>query len=287
MAAKRPLVINGITDLIDRSDLLDRAILVVLDPIPEENRMPANDFWADFEQIRPMILGSLLDGLSAALKNRYNVQLDKLPRMADFAIWVVAAEEMMPWEPGTFMDTYADNRESAIFLALEGNPVAEYFLEFVKSNPAWNGLVSDLYKLLRPDNPPDKFPKDSTRLGAAIRRIAPNLRRLGIDVQIRHTKSGSRIIINAGDATASLGDAEIGEGDAQLSLGDAGDANFPHVMYPPKVKKKDNQDIEETVKDDHDTRGKTASPESPASPGDSDSESGIESESDSENWWID
>ena len=43
-------------------------------------------FWREFEQTRPRILGALLDATTAGLRNLTNVRLDQLPRMADFAI---------------------------------------------------------------------------------------------------------------------------------------------------------------------------------------------------------
>ena len=46
------------------------------------------------------------DALSAALANEATTHLPRKPRMADFAVWVSAAESATPWPPGGFMDAY-------------------------------------------------------------------------------------------------------------------------------------------------------------------------------------
>jgi hypothetical protein len=65
------------------------------------------------------VLGAPLEAVSSALRNLERVELEELPRMADFAVWVAASEEALPWEPGAFLRAYAGNRAEAEELALE------------------------------------------------------------------------------------------------------------------------------------------------------------------------
>jgi hypothetical protein len=51
--ATRPVILNGITDVATRPDLLDRGLIVTLPPIPEEKRKPEAELWRDFEKARP------------------------------------------------------------------------------------------------------------------------------------------------------------------------------------------------------------------------------------------
>ena len=55
----KPVILNGITDVVSRPDLLDRALVVALPPIPDEERRPESELWREFEQTRPAILASL------------------------------------------------------------------------------------------------------------------------------------------------------------------------------------------------------------------------------------
>jgi hypothetical protein len=90
--AARPVILNGIEDIVTRPDLADRAVFLALEPIPEEHRRPEVEFWAAFEAERPRILGVLLDAAAKGLAMLPQTRLDKLPRMADFALWATACE---------------------------------------------------------------------------------------------------------------------------------------------------------------------------------------------------
>jgi hypothetical protein len=56
--ASRPILLNGIEDVIHRPDLGDRAIFLTLAPIAERNRRPEAELWREFETARPLILGA-------------------------------------------------------------------------------------------------------------------------------------------------------------------------------------------------------------------------------------
>jgi hypothetical protein len=47
--AARPIVLNGIENVIGRADLADRAIFLTLAPIGEEQRRSERDLWRGFE----------------------------------------------------------------------------------------------------------------------------------------------------------------------------------------------------------------------------------------------
>src|SRR5438034_8467561 len=85
--AARPTLLNGIEDIIGRSDLADRAIFLTLGPIGEEQRRSETELLRDFELARPAILGALLDAAAHGLRAAGSVHLGVLPRMADFALW--------------------------------------------------------------------------------------------------------------------------------------------------------------------------------------------------------
>jgi hypothetical protein len=96
--ACRPIALNGITELATRGDLLDRTILVDLAPITEERRLPDKALNGRLEALAPGILGALLDAVSVALRRLPDTKLARLPRMADFTLFVTAAEEALGWE---------------------------------------------------------------------------------------------------------------------------------------------------------------------------------------------
>src|SRR6516162_10653293 len=106
--AIRPSLLNGIEEVVTRPDLADRAIFLTLAPIPEDKRRPESELWAAFNADRPRILGALLDAVAMGLRQLPEIRLERLPRMADFAIWATACETALrrrdgtSWEAGTF-----------------------------------------------------------------------------------------------------------------------------------------------------------------------------------------
>ena len=83
--AARPILLNGIEEVISRPDLGDRAIFLTLPPIGEAQRRFESELWREFEIARPRMLGALLDAAVHGLRTLHRVHLDRLPRMADFA----------------------------------------------------------------------------------------------------------------------------------------------------------------------------------------------------------
>jgi hypothetical protein len=99
--AVRPVILNGIEEIVTRPDLADRAVFLTLEPILEENRLPEAELWAAFEAERPRLLGVLLGAVVEGIKRLPDTRLEKLPRMADFALWATACETAL-WPAGTF-----------------------------------------------------------------------------------------------------------------------------------------------------------------------------------------
>ena len=61
--ATRPILLNGIEEVVSRPDLGDRAIFLMLPPIGEAQRRPESELWREFAIARPRILGALLDAM--------------------------------------------------------------------------------------------------------------------------------------------------------------------------------------------------------------------------------
>ena len=113
-SVQRPVMINGIDDLATRADLADRSLFIHLMRIENDQRVTERSLWENFLAQRPLILGAILDAVSTALRNRAGVAIPVLPRMADFAIFIVAACESLGWHPDEFMTTYHENRQESV-----------------------------------------------------------------------------------------------------------------------------------------------------------------------------
>jgi 5S rRNA maturation endonuclease (ribonuclease M5) len=195
----RPIILNGIEDFVTRPDLADRAILLTLQPIPEEKRRSEDRLWSDFDCAHPLILGALLDMVAHGLRELPNVKLGVLPRMADFALWGTACETAA-WKAGAFLQAYSGNRGQAVLSVVEADPVASGVLSFMKGRKEWNGSASELLPLLaavatEAITKSKDWPTAPQGLSNRLRRAATNLRKLGVDIAFkRRTHAGTRTI---------------------------------------------------------------------------------------------
>jgi hypothetical protein len=195
--ASRPILLNGIEDVISRPDLGDRAIFLTLLPISEVNRRPEAELWREFDIARPFILGALLDAVVHGLRAIDQVQLDALPRMADFARWAAACEPAV-WPAGTFARAYAANRRAAIESIIEADPLATCVRTIMGERSSWIGTASDLLRLCAESAREDVSPpwaRNSRALAGRLRRAQTFLRMLDIEIAFaREGRSGARII---------------------------------------------------------------------------------------------
>ncbi len=216
---QRPVMLNGIGELASRADLMDRSLVVTT---PRLDRYRGKDEIArDFAAAHPAILGALCTALAGALRALPNVDTSDLPRMADAAAFIIAAEQAgtLGTEPGAFKDAYERNRKLVNDSALEGNPVAQALLGFFDKPEcyldaaaqclgwrepdgtpcqSWEATIAHLGELLgevvdldERVNMGKAWPKSGKGWGTALRRAAPNLRRKGIELDFEVPRDGA------------------------------------------------------------------------------------------------
>jgi hypothetical protein len=273
--AQRPVLLNGIEELATRGDLLDRAIIVYLPAIPEDKRKPEKELWAAFSDKCPAMLGALLDAVSTGLAHVATIKLERLPRMADFAIWAVAAASELGYTEEDFLRAYAGNRSAAHELALDASLIVPPLRDLLASkNGAWQGTATELlHDLTEQANDHTRkaqgWPGNGRAASGALRRVAPNLRQIGIHITFPSGHRKGRIIKieHLGDFASppsspspdqknhsltedAKGDAKSGgdaKGDANRGGDAKGDAN-PRAVSADKHRKEDAGDDEDAKK---------------------------------------
>jgi len=183
--ARRPVIITGIEEVVTQADLLDRSLLVELEPIAPEDRITETEFNARLEEIYPSVIGTIFDLLALGLSNEPNTKLQRPPRMADFATWAHACCSS-PEQGDEFLAAYNENLLRGSRLTLESDPVAMAIIKTVDANGGqWSGTISNLSEIL-------SSPLYSLRnsdlvnspkaLGGYVKRIIPALKAIGIEV---------------------------------------------------------------------------------------------------------
>lgn len=195
----RPIILNGISDYVTRGDLASRSIIINPPTIQPGKRFSERELWQRWHEVKPVVFAAFCDALSAALRNIETTKLDQLPRMADFAQFVSAAESALPWAPGAFLRAYERNQAQLVDTALEADQVATAVTALIDKTERnqWAGTASELLAVLneRVDGNIRRlgtWPKKPNILSNRLRRLAPSLRTKGI--KIEKGKSGERYI---------------------------------------------------------------------------------------------
>ena len=200
---KRCLAINGINNVANRADLLDRSLLFELERISEDDRRETSKVNESFEKERPYLLGAVFDILVKAMQIYPSVKLDKLTRMADFCRWGFAVGEALGGYGEEFLKEYHENQNKQNQEAINSDIVASLTVEFLEDKLEWSGRVSDLYNELcdlarkKGINTNTKnFPGQPNALSRRYKGIKSNLNNMGIMIEWDYTDSqGSRIIL--------------------------------------------------------------------------------------------
>lgn len=193
---RRPMILNGIDDVAHRADLRDRAVILNLNPIPEQARLEERDVIARYESARPRIMGALFDAVAQALANP--VAVPNLPRMADWASWVVSSEPALPVERGHFLTVYREMAANAVEISLEANVIANAIKALMERRPHWQGTAADLLTELNLNTDTriresKNWPQDSNRLGGRLKRLATDIRRTGINISFSRQRFDGRV----------------------------------------------------------------------------------------------
>jgi hypothetical protein len=140
--------------------------------------------------------------------------LSRKPRMADFALWSCAAAGACGWSAQDFMQAYQGAREAVHELTLEASPVGPLVRDFAHQHNPWEGTASELLIALEtlaqarvsaqgataplPQGGKEEalqaprassdvtkhkwWPKNGRALSNALRRLAPTMRAVGVEV---------------------------------------------------------------------------------------------------------
>lgn len=183
----RPVVLNGIPDLVDWDDMGRRMISVYLGQIPPDRRLSADQIMDRFNRAAGRIFGGLLDALVVALRNEKVTIVDNVDGLIGVAQWVESAAPALNWKRGCFIDTYNENRENTAGSILDGDSFAQFLEDFIEHQPGkkFQGTFEEFkrktYGIRSDYNTMPWWPKDAKRMIDKLRRIAPALARHGFE----------------------------------------------------------------------------------------------------------
>jgi len=200
---QRTAILNGINLVVGKPDLLDRSVLMGLKRVSKKDRREEKEFWKRFYQLKPKVLGAIFTAASKALASYDSIQLDELPRMADFTKWGCAIAQALEYTQEQFLAAYDQNINQQNQEAIQASPVALALTAFMEDKTEWEDTPSKLLEeletvigktpyidaLVKVDYRSKTWPKDAARLTKFLKQVETNLAAVGVRVEER--KSGS------------------------------------------------------------------------------------------------
>lgn len=210
MAFRRVVVLTSIDAGALKGDLGDRVLLVDLVPIPEEARRYKSEIENAYRAAQPRIFGALLDLLVDVMTEVPLVQLERKPRMADFARVLAATDRVLnrrgDWGDGSddqpvanvsaisSLEIFMSQKYRIAETVIESDPVAIAVQSLFKEVGTWVGTVGVLWTLLTPDRAIKDWPKSSRGFAGRLVRLTPALSLVGVNVEISKRTNKGRIV---------------------------------------------------------------------------------------------
>lgn len=245
--AKRPVILNGIDELVERNDLRERSIQLYLPSIEASERLLESEVWKEYDSVKPSVLAGLYSAVSIALRNLPDVQLEERPRLADFAEWATAGGTGAGLEEDGFIEAYWRNLRSSEAQSVEYDAVAGAVADLVRHlSDEWEGTATELLDLLGTLVSEDvrrsrSWPGNARALSSRLRRAAPVLgRSAGVRLEFGRSRdrASSRLItvrreFSVGSDRSDRTRSGTARAQEDTDATDAADANFRGPALPP------------------------------------------------------
>lgn len=238
--AQRPVILNGIGDVVTRPDLVERAVILTLKSISGTQRREEKMLEGQLTTIRPLVLAALLDAISHGLRTVESVRLPALPRMADFVVWVSACVPALGWAPDRFINAYSANQSDAVEIGLEGSPLVGPLRTLVSAG-LWEGTASELLTRLtdiagEAVRKTKGWPSQANHLSNTLKRLTPALRETGLLVTRKERSAQGRgLRIEQRGQSSSSSSQHDGHDDHDDEIPLSSEGGHPHPVIQDDV----------------------------------------------------
>ena len=196
--------ISGINLVVTAPDLLDRSIIYRLERIPEEDRRSEEELNAEFDAMKPELLGAMFDALAGAMTVKDGIQPPKLPRLADYALWGCAVAVAIGYTEDEYWAAIDANSRTQTTEALDASPIAQAVCALMVDKESWTGTPSELLTALNTvaaremiDTAAKAWPKDANWVTRRLNLVVPNLAQVGITLRSQGEGNQRRVTISS------------------------------------------------------------------------------------------
>lgn len=192
---RQPIALNGIRNIIANEDMMERSIILELQPIASSEKKSERKLMIDFQKDLPDILGGIMDILSKTLSTYKADTISNPPRLVDFYEYGYYICEA--WEKGQGAEFCAD------YTLLVEKQLKKFshktdFIELVKmfledEDNEFHGTMSELWDKLRDyeelANSEGLVPGSANRLSRELRQHRSDFEDNGIYIEFSRTPS--------------------------------------------------------------------------------------------------
>ena len=192
----RPFVINGISGVAGRPDILERAIPVMLTRMPDVVRKTEVELNRELDASLPDILGALYSAVGCALKNEEVTPAPIGIRMADAGRWIAAAWPTTGLPANAFEERLREMQKENMIERVHEDAVVAALLDVLEKDP-FEGTFRDLLRKLSAkfEYVPRFFPDSPLKLSRHFDRMKTGMRLAGIFVErLGKTNKGQKIL---------------------------------------------------------------------------------------------
>lgn len=176
------VVINGIDIVPYKSDLAERSLLFELQPISKENRKTDAEFWSNFDEDRPLILGAIFRVLSKAMALMPEIKTSALHRMADANREFLAIALALGISKDEFQKILWGNSKKLQAVYARNNPFVDSVAAFVQLKGSIYKSASEVYGEVLASIPGNRnfFPDSPSAFSRRLNEEKDALEQLGI-----------------------------------------------------------------------------------------------------------
>lgn len=171
----RPFILNGISGITHRADLLDRSLSINLPSMSPEKRKTESELKQKFREIHPYLIDFLLRVTSTALKRYDEVNAPNDIRMADTARWLIAAEPETGLPKNSLINAIRQSQNEIVTETMERNSLAVALHQMLEENGVFDGTVGELLSVIgeRRFKHDRFFPTTPAQLSKELDRLIP------------------------------------------------------------------------------------------------------------------
>ena len=200
MYLKNKIAMTGIGNLVSKSDVLDRSLIIPLKRINAEKRKSPAILEEQFEKDIPQFLGSIYKILQETLNTIDDVNIKNISRLYDFCRYGFAIAEVIGKGNGEkFIKQYEETLKELNMIALQENCVAICIIKLMENRYEYIGSMTDLYKkvcIIAEQDFIDRkhnFPRATNIFSTHLEGIKSNLEEVGIVYTKRNVGSHKEV----------------------------------------------------------------------------------------------